>query len=357
MRKWNGLLCAVCAPSLFLSACGGGAPEDSVVPAVEAGGESSTETAAGEASGASEDTETQEITAESVREQGEILVLLPSDDLFSEEEAEILTERLDGGAYSVEIEYYDEDPELLEECFSDAEEDGVRMILLDAVFPEESLACVREARDAGIPVITMNYGLGATGYALGQVITDRHDPVLTLAAWYAEEAGEESRYLILTGEADGLAGDSITAFRDGLRKAANVEEVLEISAEAEEEEELYEALSEAFSEEDVDTAVCCDSSGVRAVLDVLDGEDLTDIRILCLNGDGAGEELLDGDIDMAVIKPSEELAKQAAVLASAYLKNGNTGTAECMYREAQLLYYDSGTEELAALRQGRKAEE
>ena len=216
---------------------------------------------------------------------------------------------------------------------------------------------LKEAKDAGIPVITMNYGLGATGYALGQVITDRHDPVLTLAAWYAEEAGEESRYLILTGEADGLAGDSITAFRDGLRKAANVEEVLEISAEAEEEEELYEALSEAFSEEDVDTAVCCDSSGVRAVLDVLDGEDLTDIRILCLNGDGAGEELLDGDIDMAVIKPSEELAKQAAVLASAYLKNGNTGTAECMYREAQLLYYDSGTEELAALRQGRKAEE
>ena len=74
MRKWNGLLCAVCASSLFLSACGGGAPEDSVIPAVEAGGESSTETASGEASGASEDTETQEITAESVREQGEILV-------------------------------------------------------------------------------------------------------------------------------------------------------------------------------------------------------------------------------------------------------------------------------------------
>lgn len=357
MRKWNGLLCAVCASFLFLSACGGGVPEDSVIPAVEVGGESDPEPASGEESGASAGAETQEITAESVREQGIILVLLPSDDLFSEEEAEILTERLDGGAYSVEIEYYDKDPELLQECFSDAEEEGVRLILLDAVLPEESLACVREARDAGIQVITMNYGLGATGYALGQVITDRHNPILTLAAWYAGEAGEESRYLILTREAGGLMQDSITAFRDGLRKAENVKEAREVVIGSPEEQELYDALSEAFSEEDIDTVVCCDGGEARAVLDVLDGEDLEDVRILCLNGDDAEEELLDGDIAMAVIKPSEELAKQAASLASAYLKHGNTGMAECMYREAQLLYYDSETEELAALRQGRKAEE
>ena len=86
-------------------------------------------------------------------------------------------------------------------------------------------------------------------------------------------------------------------------------------------------------------------------------------------GDAGGAVAVETDGTIVILQDAGELLllraevgemppdAKAAVLASAYLKNGNTGTAECMYREAQLLYYDSGTEELAALRQGRKAEE
>lgn len=83
---------------------------------------------------------------------------------------------------------------------------GYSAILFNPTDADGSVANVRRAADAGIPVFCMDREINATDAAVSQIISDNYSGAVAVGRYFVETVGETGRYVELLG----LVGDNNT---------------------------------------------------------------------------------------------------------------------------------------------------
>jgi ribose transport system substrate-binding protein len=83
---------------------------------------------------------------------------------------------------------------------------GYRAILFNPTDADGSIANVRKARAAGIPVFCMDREINATNAAISQILSDNYSGCVALGQYFVKQVGESGTYVELLG----LVGDNNT---------------------------------------------------------------------------------------------------------------------------------------------------
>lgn len=83
---------------------------------------------------------------------------------------------------------------------------GYDAILFNPTDADGSIANVRKARDAGIPVFCMDREINATDAAVSQIISDNYSGAVAVGRYFVEKVGQSGKYVELLG----LVGDNNT---------------------------------------------------------------------------------------------------------------------------------------------------
>src|SRR5262245_62451785 len=88
---------------------------------------------------------------------------------------------------------------------------GYKAILFNPTDADGSIANVRKAKEAGIPVFCIDREINANGAATSQILSDSYSGCVALGEYFVERVGKEGKYVELMG----LAGDNNTRNRSG----------------------------------------------------------------------------------------------------------------------------------------------
>ena len=95
---------------------------------------------------------------------------------------------------------------------------GYRAILFNPTDADASIASVRRAKEAGLPVFCMDREINATDAATAQILSDNYEGAVTLGEYFAKSLGLQGTYVELLG----LAGDNNTFNRsDGFHSVVD----------------------------------------------------------------------------------------------------------------------------------------
>ena len=83
---------------------------------------------------------------------------------------------------------------------------GYQAILFNPTDADGSIANVRKAKEAGIPVFCMDREINATDVAVSQIISDNYSGAVAIGQYFVEQVGETGKYAELLG----LVGDNNT---------------------------------------------------------------------------------------------------------------------------------------------------
>lgn len=83
---------------------------------------------------------------------------------------------------------------------------GYRAILFNPTDADGSIANVRKAKEAGIPVFCMDREINATDAATSQILSDNYSGCVKLGQYFVKQVGESGKYVELLG----LVGDNNT---------------------------------------------------------------------------------------------------------------------------------------------------
>jgi ABC-type sugar transport system substrate-binding protein len=87
--------------------------------------------------------------------------------------------------------------------------DGYKAILFNATDSDGSIANVRRAKDADVPVFCIDREINANDAAASQILSDSHSGCVALGQYFVEQIGEQGNYVELMG----LVGDNNTRSR------------------------------------------------------------------------------------------------------------------------------------------------
>jgi ABC-type sugar transport system substrate-binding protein len=88
---------------------------------------------------------------------------------------------------------------------------GYKAILFNPTDADGSIANVRKAKDAGIPVFCIDREINSNDAATSQLLSDSYSGCVALGEYFVERVGKEGKYVELMG----LAGDNNTRNRSG----------------------------------------------------------------------------------------------------------------------------------------------
>jgi len=83
---------------------------------------------------------------------------------------------------------------------------GYAAVLLNPTDADGSIANVRRAKEAGVPVFCMDREINATDAAVSQILSDNYSGCVALGQYFVKQMGESGKYVELLG----LVGDNNT---------------------------------------------------------------------------------------------------------------------------------------------------
>jgi ABC-type sugar transport system substrate-binding protein len=207
--------------------------------------------------------------------------------------------------------------------FEDVIAAGYAAILFNATDSEGSIANVRRAKEADIPVFCIDREINATDAATSQILSDSYAGCVAIGEYFVETVGEEGRYVELLGQ----SGDNNTHNRsEGFHSVVDLYEGLEMVAQQSGEfdrAKAHEVMESILQDEsDIDAVFCGnDAMAMGAYQALLADDPANDVKVFGFDGaDDVVELIAEGKIAATGMQFPKDMARRAAEFADQWIK-------------------------------------
>lgn len=200
---------------------------------------------------------------------------------------------------------------------------GYEAILFNPTDADGSIANVRKAKAAGIPVFCMDREINATDAATSQILSDNYSGCVKLGQYFVEQVGEEGKYVELLG----LVGDNNTwnrskGFHSVVDSFPGLEMVAQQSADFDRAKalEVLEAILQANP--DIDAVFCGNDAMAMGAYQALVAAGKAD-KVKVFGFDGANDVvnlIAEGKIAATGMQFPKLMARTAAESADKYIQ-------------------------------------
>ena len=200
---------------------------------------------------------------------------------------------------------------------------GYRAILFNPTDADASIANVRRAKNADVPVFCMDREINSTDAAVAQILSDNYSGCVTLGQYFVKQLDEKGRYVELLG----LVGDNNTwnrsrGFHSVVDKYPEVKMVAQQTGEFDRTKarEVMETILQANP--DIDAVFCGNDAMAMGALKALQAAGKAD-QVKVFGFDGAADvvrAIADGEIQATVMQFPKLMAKTAAEWADQYIR-------------------------------------
>jgi ribose transport system substrate-binding protein len=199
---------------------------------------------------------------------------------------------------------------------------GYAAILFNPTDADGSVANVRRAKKAGIPVFCIDREINSTDAATAQLLSDNYSGAVTLGQYFVTQVGEEGKYVELLG----LVGDNNTwnrskGFHSVVDRYEGLEMVAQQSADFDRNKALEVMESILQSHDDINAVFCGNDAMAMGAYQALLGAGKAE-QVKVFGYDGAEDvvnSIADGKIVATVMQYPKLMARTAAEYAHEYI--------------------------------------
>lgn len=199
---------------------------------------------------------------------------------------------------------------------------GYSAILFNPTDANGSIANVKRAKDAGIPVFCIDREINSTDAATAQLLSDNYSGCVELGKYFVEQVGEEGRYVELLG----LVGDNNTwnrskGFHSVVDRYEGLKMVAQQSADFDRNKALEVMESILQSQDDIHAVFCGNDAMAMGAYQALLAAGKVD-RVKVFGYDGSQDvvqSISEGKIMATVMQYPKLMARTSAEYAHVYL--------------------------------------
>jgi ABC-type sugar transport system substrate-binding protein len=237
--------------------------------------------------------------------------------------AEAARERAQELGYAAVIFDSQNDPAKESQHFDNVIASGYRAVLFNCTDAKGSVANVRRARAAGIPVFCMDREIEANDAAVSQILSDNYSGCVALGQYFVEQVGEEGKYIELLGlVADTNTWNRSRGFHSVVDRFPGLKRVAQQSADFDRTRalEVLETLLQAHP--DIDAVFCGnDAMAMGAYQALLAAGKAGRVKVFGFDGaDDVVRAIAEGKITATVMQFPKVMARTAAENADRYIK-------------------------------------
>jgi ribose transport system substrate-binding protein len=185
---------------------------------------------------------------------------------------------------------------------------GYAAVLFNPTDADGSIANVRRAKQAGIPVFCMDREINATDAAVSQILSDNYSGCVALGQYFVKQVGESGKYVELLG----LVGDNNPDLKMVAQQSADFDRAKAL--------EVMEAILQANS--DIDAVFCGnDAMAMGAYQALVAAEKDKQVKVFGFDGaDDVVKLIAEGKIVATGMQFPKLMARTAAECADRYLR-------------------------------------
>ena len=200
---------------------------------------------------------------------------------------------------------------------------GYGAVLFNCTDAKGSIANVRRAKAAGIPVFCMDREIEANDAAMSQILSDNYSGCVALGQFFVEQVGEEGKYAELLGiVADTNTWNRSKGFHSVVDRFPGLKMVAQQSAEFDRTKalEVLEAILQAHP--DINAVFCGnDAMAMGAYQALLAAGKADKVKVFGFDGaDDVVRSVAEGKITATVMQFPKTMARTAAENADKYFK-------------------------------------
>lgn len=215
------------------------------------------------------------------------------------------------------------DPALESQHFDNLIASGYQAVLFNCTDAKGSIANVRRAKAAGIPVFCMDREIEANDAAVSQILSDNYSGCVALGQYFVEQVGEEGKYVELLGlVADTNTWNRSKGFHSVVDRYPGLKLVAQQSADFDRSKalEVLEPILQAHP--DINAVFCGnDAMAMGAYQALLAAGKADKVKIFGFDGaDDVVKAVAEGKIAATVMQFPKTMARTAAENADRYLK-------------------------------------
>jgi ABC-type sugar transport system substrate-binding protein len=199
---------------------------------------------------------------------------------------------------------------------------GYGAILFNATDSDGSIANVRRAKEAGIPVFCIDREINATDAAAAQILSDSYSGCVALAQHFVKTVGEPGQYVELLG----LSGDNNTrsrseGFHSVVDRYPSLKMVKQQPADFDRAKALDAMESILQDEPNIDAVFCGNDAMAMGAYQALAAAGKSDVKIYGFDGaDDVVKLIAEGKIAATGMQFPKDMARKAAEFADEWLQ-------------------------------------
>lgn len=208
--------------------------------------------------------------------------------------------------------------------FDNAIAGGYSAILFNPTDADGSIASVKRATEAGIPVFCIDREINSTDAATAQLLSDNYSGCVELGKYFVDKVGEEGKYVELLG----LVGDNNTwnrskGFHSVVDRYEGLKMVAQQSADFDRNKALEVLESILQSHDDINAVFCGnDAMAMGAYQALLAAGKADTVKVFGYDGsEDVVKSISEGKIAATVMQYPKVMAQTAAEYAHEYLAN------------------------------------
>jgi ribose transport system substrate-binding protein len=196
-------------------------------------------------------------------------------------------------------------------------------VLFNCTDAKGSIANVRRAKAAGIPVFCMDREIEANDAAVSQVLSDNYSGCVALGQFFVEQVGESGKYVELLGiVADTNTWNRSKGFHSVVDRFPGLKMVAQQSADFDRSKALEVLESILQSHPDIDAVFCCnDAMAMGAYQALLAAGKASKVKVFGFDGaDDVVKSVAEGKIAATVMQFPKTMARTVAENADKFIK-------------------------------------
>ena len=257
--------------------------------------------------------------------EGLIVIITPShDNPFFKAEADSAQAAAEALGYDTLVLVHDDDPNLQDQHFDVAIAQGAKAIIVDNAGADASIAAVRKAKDAGIPVFLIDREINETGLAASQIISNNYQGAVLGAEEFVRLMGEEGQFVELTGkDSDTNAHIRSQGYHDVLDEYPDLNMVAQQTANWSQTEAFSVMETIIQANPDIKGVISGNDTMAMGAMAALQAAGMTDVIVVGFDGSqDVMDAIKEGKIAATVLQPVAQFGPLAVQQADTYIRTG-----------------------------------
>ena len=264
-------------------------------------------------------------------DNGLIVIITPShDNPFFKTEAMVAKKTAEDLGYTTLVLSHDDDANKQDQGFETAIASGAKAIICDNAGADATVAAVRKAKEAGVPVFLIDREINVPDLAVSQIVSNNYQGAVLVGEAFVEYMGEKGDYVELVGkESDTNAGIRSQGFHEVIDQYPDMKLVARQSANWSQTEGYDKMETIIQANPGIKGVICGNDTMAMGAMAALKAAGLKDVIVCGFDGSNdVRDSIIAGDIKATGLQTCAINARMAVQQADKFIKTGSTGLPE-----------------------------